>query len=256
MYGIIINHLLYLYDKGGMVKYIKYSKHLKTLHIFTFWHNNGFVLISGIVGYKSFKYSNLLYLWFEVLFYSISINIYFKLFHKSSHITRDLSKEFFPIIFKGYWYFTAYFGMYLFLPALNAGISILNKKDFRLMVITMLFLFVFWRDIKNPEEDIFDMKGGFSSIWLLTYYITGAYIGKYIIIFSGIKRYIYCSIYLLIYLSATYLFLFVHNYKLNFEKEYYKSKIVSFIKPILTERYDSILKVIQSISISLFFIQI
>lgn len=109
MYGIIINHLLYLYDKGGMVKYSKYSKYLKILHIFTFWHNNGFVLISGVVGYKSFKYSNLFYLWSEVFFYSISINLYFKIYHRDSYITRDLSKEFFPIIFKGYWFFTAYF---------------------------------------------------------------------------------------------------------------------------------------------------
>ena len=46
MYGIIINHLLYLYDKGAMVKY---SKYLKIIHIFTFWHNNGFILIAGIV---------------------------------------------------------------------------------------------------------------------------------------------------------------------------------------------------------------
>ena len=238
MYGIIINHLLYQYDKGGMIKYSKYSKYLKILHIFTFWHNNGF---------KSFKYSNLLYLYFEVLFYSVSINIYFKIFHKSSNITCNLSKDFFPIIFKAYWYFSAYFGMYLFLPVINLGISIMNKNDFRFMVITFLFLFVFWRDIKNPNEDVFDMKSGFSMIWLLTYFIIGAYIGKYRIIFYGKKKYLFSS----------FLFFFVNNNSKIFPRdEYYQREILSFLKPLLTERYDSILKVIQSISISLIFLQI
>ena len=257
MYGIIINHLLYQYDKGGMIKYSKYSKYLKILHIFTFWHNNGFALISGIIGYKSFKYSNLLYLYFEVLFYSVSINIYFKIFHKSSNITCNLSKDFFPIIFKAYWYFSAYFGMYLFLPVINLGISIMNKNDFRFMVITFLFLFVFWRDIKNPNEDVFDMKSGFSMIWLLTYFIIGAYIGKYRIIFYGKKKFFFCLICLLLYLFSSFLFFFVNNNSKIFPRdEYYQREILSFLKPLLTERYDSILKVIQSISISLIFLQI
>jgi len=139
---------------------------------------------------------------------------------------------------------------------INAGIPILNKKDFRLMVFTMLFIFVVWRDINNPNEDVFDMKLGFSLIWLLTFYITGAYIGKHIIIFSGVKKYIFCLICLLLYLFLNYLFFFVHNNTLNLENKFYKRKIMIFLKQILTERYDSILKVIQSICICLFFLQI
>ena len=146
--------------------------------------------------------------------------------------------------------------MYLFLPVINAGISILNKKDFRLMVFTMLFIFVVWRDINNPNEDVFDMKLGFSLIWLLTFYITGAYIGKHIIIFSGVKKYIFCLICFILYLFSNYLFFFVHNNTLNLENKFYKRKIMIFLKQILTERYDSILKVIQSICICLFFLQI
>ena len=238
-----------------MVKYSKYSRYLKILHIFTFWHNNGFALISGIVGYKSFKYANLLYIYFEVLFYSVFINIFFKIFYKGSYITRNLSKEFFPIIFKAYWYFSAYFGMYLFLPVINLGISIMSKNDFRFMIITLLFIFVFWRDIKNPNEDVFDMKSGFSMIWLLTYFIIGAYIGKYRTIFNGIKKYSFCLICLLLNLLSSFLYFFVHYNKLILGNKYYQREILSFLKSILTERYDSILKVIQSISISLFFLQ-
>lgn len=250
MYGIIINHILYVEGKGGMAKYYKYSKYLKLLHILTFWHNNGFALISGIIGFKTNKYSNLIYLWLMVVFYSIGINLYFQIADKSSNKRYDISKEIFPIIYKRYWYFTSYFGFYLYLPIINKGISLLNENEFRLIIISIIFLFVFWRDIKNPNVDVFGMKSGFSVIWLLTYYLIGAYIGKNKIFYSGTKKYIYCLVCLLIYASSSYLFFLVIN---NQSKE---KKLILFLKQILTERYDSILKVTQSISLSLFFLQI
>ena len=256
MYGIIINHLLYLGNKGGMVKYSKYSKYLKLVHIFIFWHNNGFILLSGIVGYKTQKYSNLFYLWLEVLFYSVGINLYFSIFGKSSSLKGDIAKDFFPIIFRKYWFFTAYFGMYLFLPIINKGISILSKSEFRLVVITTLGLFVFWRDLKNPNSDVFDMMSGFSLIWILTYYITGAYIGKYRVIYTGARKYIHCLIYLFIYLFSNCLFFMVYNDNLYFGKKYFQKQILSLLKQIFHERFDSIFIVIQSISINLLFLQI
>lgn len=256
MFGIIINHLLYMGDKGGMHKYSKFSKYLKLVHIFIFWHNNGFILISGIVGYKTQKYSNLFYLWLEVVFYSVGINLYFSFFRKSSFLKGDISKDCFPIIFKKYWYFTAYFGMYLFLPIINKGISLLSKSEFRLVVLSTLGLFVFWKDLKNPNSDVFDMKSGFSMIWILTYYLTGAYIGKYRIIYTGIKKYIHCIICLFIYLFSISLFFIMYNNNLYFGNKDSQKQILSLLKPIFIERFDSIFIVIQSISISLFFLQI
>ena len=74
MYGTILNHIIYM--KGVKRKYPQYSKNLKILHIATGWHNDAFALISGIVGYKSNKYANLLYLWLYVTFYSVGIHLY------------------------------------------------------------------------------------------------------------------------------------------------------------------------------------
>ena len=36
-------------------------------------------------------------------------------------------------------YFTAYFGMYLYLPVINKGISLLTKSEFKLVVISISF---------------------------------------------------------------------------------------------------------------------
>ena len=35
----------------------------------------------------------------------------------------ELNKDYYPMIFNRYWYFTAYFGMYLILPVINKGIA-------------------------------------------------------------------------------------------------------------------------------------
>ena len=40
-----------------------------------------------------------------------------------------MSQEYCPVIFNRYWYFTTYFGMYLFLPVINKGIENLTKGN-------------------------------------------------------------------------------------------------------------------------------
>ena len=127
MNGIIINHLVY--QGNGIFKFAEYKKQLVFLNSLFFWHNNGFVLLSGFVGYKTNKYSNLLYLWLSTVFYSVGIHLYFIKFRPHSFIRYKMPNEYFPIIFERYWFFTIYFGMYLLLPVINKGISLLTKVE-------------------------------------------------------------------------------------------------------------------------------
>lgn len=69
--------------------------------------------------------------------------------------------------------------MYLFLPIINKGIEFLTLNEFKIVVISTISLFVFWKGIKNPTMDVFVFNSGSSLIWLLTYFLTGANIGKY-----------------------------------------------------------------------------
>ena len=150
MYGIVINHILS--RKKTFSKYKQFKK-LKLLHILLFWHNNGFIFISGFIGYKSHKYSNLFYLWISVFFYSVIIHIIY-LKYKPKIVKDDkLYYSFFPIIFNRYWFFTAYFGMYLFLPIINKGIAYLNKSELKICFISLLTIFVLWHDIMNLKND-------------------------------------------------------------------------------------------------------
>lgn len=41
-----------------------------------YWGVNGFGIISGIVGYKRYKFSNLIFIWIQTFFYSTTISLY------------------------------------------------------------------------------------------------------------------------------------------------------------------------------------
>ena len=114
MFNIVLNH----YIRNGFVfdHFPQYERQLSLLKSFTDWNNNAFILISGIVGYKTNKYSNLIYLWLTVFFYSVGIHKFYEYFKKNSIIKENIIYEYYPMIFKRYWFFTTYFGMYLFLP--------------------------------------------------------------------------------------------------------------------------------------------
>jgi hypothetical protein len=186
MIGIVYTHVLY--HGKGFYKYNRYKNKLKSLYTYVFCHDNIYALISGIVGYKSTKYSNLLYIWLCVVFYSVSIRYYYLKFTQGATINGELYMEYYPIIYKRYWYCTSYFGMFIFLPSINKGIQYLNKSEFKLLAMSIFGIFVFWQTYIN-NNDVFLLNGGHSTIWLLCLYIIGAYIGKFNIKYTGIKRY-------------------------------------------------------------------
>ena len=95
------------------------------------------------------------------------------------------------MIFQVYWYFSTYFGMYLFLPVINKGIAQLSKYEFRLVVMSTLGILVLWKDYKNKKTDVFHLNSGGSVIWFLIFYLTGAYIGKYRVDYNGFKKFVF-----------------------------------------------------------------
>ena len=119
------------------------------------------------------------------------------------------------MIYERYWYYTQYVGMYLFLPVINKGISILSQSELKVVVISTVGIFSFWRRLQNPKRDIFHLIGGSSSFWFMTFYLTGAYIGKYRKDYKGIKKYIYCFICLFVYAFYSFItckLVFIINY--------------------------------------------
>lgn len=180
----------------------------------------------------------------------------FYLYYKPKVIRDQFYNNLFPIIFERYWFFSSYFGMYLFLPIINKGIAYLTKTEFEICITSIIYIFVVWHDIMNLNHDTFRTNRGYSVLWLLTFYITGAYFGKYKIILFGIKKLCFCLISFLIYIYSSFLFYQIHYCQLNSLKGNYKIKIIIKLRKLLTRNFDSNFKVIQTISIIFFLLQL
>ena len=85
----------------------------------------------------------------------------------------EFIKAFFPIVLKRYWYFSAYIGVLLLSPFMNAGFRVLEQKQVELVLVLLLTISCTVGVLGN-----FFLEGGYSTIWLLIMYVTGAYMRK------------------------------------------------------------------------------
>ena len=165
-------------------------KQVYRLEVFSYWPVDAFGLISGIVGFKKYKFSNLIFLYSQYYFYSLISGFY--LYYKSSIRLKNVFHRFFPIGIKYYWYVNAYFYMYLIFPFINKSINSMDKKFFTKLFYFFLFIYSFYHSIIKVtlKSSAFDFTlEGYSSIWLLILYLIGSFLGRFHInkrSFSGI----------------------------------------------------------------------
>lgn len=168
---------------------------------------NCYGLISGYVGVRSkFKYTNIIMLWLQVFFYTGIITLLFSIFHPAyfevgEEATELIWKAFLPAVKNQYWYFTAYFAMFFFIPFYNHAINNMPKKQIRAVVIAGIVLFsvlplLFRAGILGKAvSNVFYISGGYNMMWLSVLYVTGAYISKYHP-FEKIPTYVFFLVYL------------------------------------------------------------
>ena len=194
-----------------------------------------------------------MYLWFCTLFYYLGIIKYLSVFKPNLYKKQIDFNDFFPVINRQYWYFTAYFGMYLFLPVINKGLESINKSQLKVTMLSFIIIFIILQDYINPKSNSFQIGGGYSLIWLIIVYIIGAYFGKFHKDSTFIKKIIKCIIYILIFYYSGYLYFNLRNYQINYNNnQTLKTKIIIFLKSIFQVRYNSFTMILQSISLILF----
>lgn len=183
MIHIIILHIN-SYSKFNLLdKESPKFKQIWFLNALSFWSVDGFAIISGVVGYKKYKFSNLIYIWIQSSFYSFIISFYF--YYKRLKGIKYWLSSIFPIAIYKYWYVNAYFCMYILLPFINSGLMTLSQKFIRNIIMFYFLFFSIYNIIVlifvNDDRYNF-LNKGFSPLWLMILYISGGYIGKYIII--------------------------------------------------------------------------
>ena len=134
---------------------------------------NCYALISGFVGCKSrFKLSRLLSLWLTVVFVNLAVWGGFRLLAPEMAASFSLEACLKPLLTNEYWYVTAYFGLSVLTPVLNAATE-LPKKTFAEMLIGLFACFVLLPKI--ADNDLFLTRSGYSTLWLVLLYLVGMF---------------------------------------------------------------------------------
>ena len=139
---------------------------------------NCYALISGFIGYGSkHKYSNIINLYIQTAFYALLATGVFYVISPDEIGEKAFIKAVLPFGFNLYWYFTAYFCMFFFIPFMNKVLETCDKKQLTgLVVFSIMFFSVFPLIF---EKDIFFTNNGYSVVWISILYMIGGYIRKY-----------------------------------------------------------------------------
>ena len=240
MINVIILHINNrdFYNLQKIPKHPKF-KQVCLLEILSFWPVNTFGLISGIIGFKKYKFSNIIYIWFEYFYYSVFFSIY--LFINSLLDLKGLISSMFPLGIKNSWYINAYFFLYILLPFLTNSINIIDRYIFTKLICLYFFFYSLYNKLieYNFGKTNFDFaNNGYSSIWLIILFIIGGYIGRFY------NKYLFSKLFLFI--------IFIFSSFITSEHIFYNLDKKNVANTILID-YNSPTIIIQALSLTLLF---
>lgn len=164
---------------------------------------NCYALISGYIGVcVRRKYSSLLYLLLQVLFYSVLGTALFAAFIPHTVGLKEWIKAFVPFGFH-YWYFTAYLGLFFLTPLLNFVLQNASKEFLRSLLFGIFAAFSVLPTLLF--RDVFQTHWGFSVLHLALMYLAGGYVRRFNVQVK--KRRAFCV--WLLCAAATFLSVFV-----------------------------------------------
>lgn len=142
---------------------------------------NVYGMISGYVMVNSnIKIYRILMLWLEVFFYSGISTIVLCIFAPNYMSMQEIIKSFIPVLSQRFWYFTAYFAMFWFIPLLNWIVHSLEFEKFKGLIWGLLVVFGVLPWISEIfSTSAFGVAAGYSALWLSILYLIGAGVNKY-----------------------------------------------------------------------------
>lgn len=150
-------------------------------------HVNSFILVTGYFSWnKKIKINKIISIIQQSLFYKVFIIILLTILGIKSFTSVDIIKNLFPFeinIDSGYWYVRYYIYLYMLIPFINLLIKNLTKKNYKRLLIVLMFIFSFIPFITGTKS--FE-NNGYTLYQFFIIYLIGAYIGRY-----GIRKSIY-----------------------------------------------------------------
>lgn len=187
IFAMLIAAVLHILKKGGVItasegNLAAYST-VWLLEAAAYCAVNCYALISGYVGYsdrpKPLRLARCIELWLQVVFYSVIITTVYCIAGVGPVGVSDFADAFLPVTSKQYWYFTAYIGMFFFIPLLNALVRRLNRRALVSLCIMLIAVFSLYDTFASFwKKDPLALVGGHSPLWLGVLYIFGAAMKK------------------------------------------------------------------------------
>lgn len=122
------------------------------------------------------KYSRLATLWLSAVFWGVLMLLLCQFVGGHEIVAKQYIKALMPVLGRQYWFLTAYFMLFLFMPLLNAAVSAMSKQEYNRFLAAVL---IFMCGYTNLGVDPFGLSGGYSFLWLAVVYLFGAYIKRY-----------------------------------------------------------------------------
>lgn len=187
IFAMLLAAVLHILKKGGVItasegNLAAYST-VWLLEAAAYCAVNCYALISGYVGYsdrpKPLRLARCIELWLQVVFYSVIITTVYCIAGIGSVGVSNFADAFLPVTSKQYWYFTAYIGMFFFIPLLNALVRRLNRRALVSLCIMLIAVFSLYDTFASFwKKDPLALIGGHSPLWLGVLYIFGAAMKK------------------------------------------------------------------------------
>lgn len=180
--SMIMIPILHVLGQGGLLNNSAYF----STNYYIFWileiccycAVNSYAMISGYLEYgKKIKFSNLIYLYLEVLFYSLIILLLYFIFDRNVVGVKNIINSVFVVSRNSYWYFSSYFVMFFFLPFINNFTEKVSRKEYKSLLIIIFVLFSLLPTLFRIDFSVLGL--GYSPLWLLSMYLFGSYIKKY-----------------------------------------------------------------------------
>ena len=166
--------LLHVFGQGGILSSTAgvNAKIVWFFEIAAFCAANCYAVISGYVGVNSkHKYTNIIVLYLQVIFYTLLIALAYGIYKPLLLSEGVFYRALFPFIFNHYWYFTAYFCLFFFMPFINKMLLSLSKREIKTLAITILSVFTILPTIFHC--DVFNLNAGYSALWIIALYVFG-----------------------------------------------------------------------------------
>lgn len=148
---------------------------------------SGYVLLERKVSVRYFL--NILPLWFTVFFYSFGVTALFCVVSPETLSMKDILASAFPVASNAYWYFSSYIALYMVVPFINRLIENLTKKELNVLVAILFAVFSVFATLASTFADPFQLKNGYSFVWLGVLYVIGAWVRKNDISAVILRRY-------------------------------------------------------------------